>query len=195
MCLHEMFTGKLPWPQPANAVYQLCMTEALPDPPEHITIAAKLFLEKCLTRDPSKRPEAASLLEEDFLVPSEDPALLRSVTPCIGGPGCRPARRSPWESGRFSTVKSFSTASMPSEVRGLFAAGPGGHSSPSRDAGGGEEGSIDMSEMGQLMRALQDELGDELNDSLEESFEEQESCSSPSEEEEDREDPSPPPPG
>jgi hypothetical protein len=27
MCLLEMFTGSLPWPQPANAVYQLCMTD------------------------------------------------------------------------------------------------------------------------------------------------------------------------
>jgi len=81
MCVHEMCTGTLPWPTPANAVYKLCMSDEVPPPPEQLTVEGAVFLGRCLEREPSKRPEARALQSDIFLLHSEDPALLRSVNP------------------------------------------------------------------------------------------------------------------
>jgi serine/threonine protein kinase len=81
MTVIEMGTGAPPWPNAANAIYKLCMTEDIPPFPDAMSPEGHEFLTWLLQRDPSKRPDALDLLEprlHPFLQQSDDPKLMQT---------------------------------------------------------------------------------------------------------------------
>ena len=66
----EMVTGSPPWSQFNNHVtvlYHIACTEALPEYPSDASIELITFLNICLQRDPTKRPDITSLLLHPFV--------------------------------------------------------------------------------------------------------------------------------
>lgn len=66
----EMTTGKPPWSQFNNSVttlYHIACTDALPEYPRPASVELITFLNVCLTRDPSNRPDITSLLLHPFV--------------------------------------------------------------------------------------------------------------------------------
>jgi serine/threonine protein kinase len=61
----EMTTGQPPWSQFNNHVtvlYHIACTEALPEYPTDASMELVTFLNVCLQREPSRRPDITSLL-------------------------------------------------------------------------------------------------------------------------------------
>lgn len=71
-CLLEMATGRRPWANLDNewAIMYHIAAGHLPQlpSPDQLSEAGRRFLVKCLERDPNKRPSAAKLLEDPWLV-------------------------------------------------------------------------------------------------------------------------------
>ena len=66
----EMTTGKPPWSQFNNSVttlYHIACTDNLPEYPSQASVELITFLNICLTRDPSFRPDITSLLLHPFV--------------------------------------------------------------------------------------------------------------------------------
>ena len=68
----EMASGNPPWSEmdfenPFRALYHIGNSEAIPRIPEALSEAGRQFLKRCLTRDPDKRPDAATLLNDPWL--------------------------------------------------------------------------------------------------------------------------------
>jgi serine/threonine protein kinase/WD40 repeat protein len=66
----EMTTGKPPWSQFSNSVtilYHIACQDTLPEYPTNATIELITFLNVCLQRDPSLRPDITSLLLHPFV--------------------------------------------------------------------------------------------------------------------------------
>jgi serine/threonine protein kinase/WD40 repeat protein len=66
----EMASGKAPWSQFSNSVtilYHIACQETLPEYPEGTSTELHSFLNMCLQRDPSKRPDISSLLLHPFV--------------------------------------------------------------------------------------------------------------------------------
>ncbi|XP_077222723.1 mitogen-activated protein kinase kinase kinase NPK1-like isoform X3 [Tasmannia lanceolata] len=67
----EMATGKPPWSQQyqleAPALFHVGSTKEHPPIPEHLSVEAKDFLEKCLAKEANSRPTASDLLQHPFV--------------------------------------------------------------------------------------------------------------------------------
>ncbi|KAM7481359.1 hypothetical protein LguiB_005942 [Lonicera macranthoides] len=66
----EMATGKPPWSQQYQevaALFHVGTTKSHPPIPEHLSVEAKDFLQKCLQKEPEFRPSACDLLEHSFV--------------------------------------------------------------------------------------------------------------------------------
>ncbi|XP_027349795.1 mitogen-activated protein kinase kinase kinase NPK1 [Abrus precatorius] len=67
----EMATGKPPWSQQYQqevaALFHIGTTKSHPPIPEHLSVAAKDFLLKCLQKEPILRPSASELLQHPFV--------------------------------------------------------------------------------------------------------------------------------
>jgi serine/threonine protein kinase len=66
----EMATGKPPWSQFTNSVtvlYHIACQETLPDYPNPASVELVTFLNICLQRDPTRRPDITSLLLHPFV--------------------------------------------------------------------------------------------------------------------------------
>ncbi|KAK9146702.1 hypothetical protein Sjap_006605 [Stephania japonica] len=66
----EMATGKPPWSQQYQAVavlFHIGTTKSHPPIPEHLSMDAKDFLQKCLQKEPNLRPTASELLQHPFV--------------------------------------------------------------------------------------------------------------------------------
>eukprot|EP01105_Mastigella_eilhardi_P023610 TRINITY_DN5996_c0_g1_i1.p1 TRINITY_DN5996_c0_g1~~TRINITY_DN5996_c0_g1_i1.p1 ORF type:complete len:1159 (-),score=231.26 TRINITY_DN5996_c0_g1_i1:59-3463(-) len=67
----EMVTGKPPWsqqfPDPNQAMYNICQTTTPLHIPSHLSPQLQHFLDICLQRDPSNRPDAEHLLQHAFI--------------------------------------------------------------------------------------------------------------------------------
>ncbi|TDH69716.1 hypothetical protein CCR75_006459 [Bremia lactucae] len=66
----EMATAKHPWPHCHNglaAMYTIAMATAPPPLPDHLSLEAKSFLQRCLCVDPNERATAVELAEHAFL--------------------------------------------------------------------------------------------------------------------------------
>jgi serine/threonine protein kinase len=87
MTVIEMGTGAPPWPNAANAIYKLCMTEDIPPFPEALSAEGQDFLTRCLQRDPANRSDMSEMLEpvHPFLQPSDDPKLMKTSRSHHGG--------------------------------------------------------------------------------------------------------------
>ncbi|KAL3812667.1 hypothetical protein ACJIZ3_013935 [Penstemon smallii] len=66
----EMATGKAPWSQQYQevaALFYVGTTKSHPPIPDHLSVAAKDFLLKCLQKEPHLRPTASELLKHPFV--------------------------------------------------------------------------------------------------------------------------------
>ncbi|XP_004243483.1 mitogen-activated protein kinase kinase kinase 18-like [Solanum lycopersicum] len=66
----EMATGGSPWNNVTNAaslLYKIAFSEQSPEIPKFLSLQARDFLSKCLTRDPKERWTAKQLLKHPFL--------------------------------------------------------------------------------------------------------------------------------
>lgn len=66
----EMATGTNPWPElndPVSALYRIGFSGETPEIPRWLSMEAKDFLCKCLTKDPKERLTAKELLEHPFV--------------------------------------------------------------------------------------------------------------------------------
>ena len=66
----EMATGKPPWSQFTNSVtilYHIACQETIPDYPANASMELITFLNTCLQRDPTRRPDTTSLLLHTFV--------------------------------------------------------------------------------------------------------------------------------
>jgi len=66
----EMTTGKPPWSQFQNSVtilYHIACQDTLPEYPKGASVELLTFLNVCLQRDPSRRPDITSLLLHSFV--------------------------------------------------------------------------------------------------------------------------------
>ncbi|XP_025603653.1 mitogen-activated protein kinase kinase kinase NPK1 isoform X1 [Arachis hypogaea] len=67
----EMATGKPPWSQQYQqevaALFHIGTTKSHPPIPDHLSVAAKDFLLKCLQKEPYLRPSASELLQHPFV--------------------------------------------------------------------------------------------------------------------------------
>jgi hypothetical protein len=104
MTVIEMCTGSPPWPNPAHAVYKICMTEDLPPFPDGLSPEGQDFLRRvrgaacqrrarlltesstcvcvvadaqCFVRDPDGRADTTELLNHAFLDDPSDPKMFR----------------------------------------------------------------------------------------------------------------------
>ncbi|KAH3743789.1 protein serine/threonine kinase [Pelomyxa schiedti] len=67
----EMVTGKPPWsqqfPEPALAMFPICNSNTPLQIPSHLSPQLQQFLDICLQRDPSLRPDTKTLMKHPFL--------------------------------------------------------------------------------------------------------------------------------
>jgi serine/threonine protein kinase/WD40 repeat protein len=66
----EMTTGKPPWCQfsnPVTVVYHIACSDSVPQYPENASMELTTFLNICLQRDPTRRPDITSLLLHPFV--------------------------------------------------------------------------------------------------------------------------------
>ncbi|XP_061348476.1 mitogen-activated protein kinase kinase kinase NPK1 [Gastrolobium bilobum] len=94
----EMATGKPPWSQQYQqevaALFHIGTTKSHPPIPDHLSIAAKDFLLKCLQKEPILRPSASELLQHPFVTGEPMDSLPLSSTAVensgASSPSCAP---------------------------------------------------------------------------------------------------------
>jgi serine/threonine protein kinase len=97
----EMLTGKPPWHQytnPVTVLYQIACTDALPDYPTDASVDVVAFLDVCLNREPSMRPDITSLLLHSFVA---NQTAIAGARLGLGG--------GDWESGQVQRPSTVST--------------------------------------------------------------------------------------
>ena len=73
----EMATAKPPWSEynfenPFRALYHIGNSDAIPNIPKTVSDLGRTFILECLQRDPEKRPEAAQLLQHEWVQGLDD---------------------------------------------------------------------------------------------------------------------------
>jgi serine/threonine protein kinase len=68
----EMASAKPPWSEenfenPFRALYHIGNSDAIPKIPDNISEKGVAFIKMCLQRNPDERPDAATLLKQDWL--------------------------------------------------------------------------------------------------------------------------------
>lgn len=71
-----MGTAKLPWHEckfenPFQILFHIGNSGSYPQLPSDLSETCRDFMRKCLTRDPDQRPDAADLLNHEFLSEKE----------------------------------------------------------------------------------------------------------------------------
>ena len=80
MSIIEMATGKPAWPNPANAIYNICSTETEPPLPETLLDVAHDFLHRCFVRAPEARADTSELMQEYYHLSAEkEPEIFGAV--------------------------------------------------------------------------------------------------------------------
>lgn len=73
----EMASGKPPWSEenfenPFRALYHIGNSGSIPKIPDTVSAVGRAFILMCLERDPQKRPDATTLLQQTWLAVEED---------------------------------------------------------------------------------------------------------------------------
>ncbi|XP_004490618.1 mitogen-activated protein kinase kinase kinase 18 [Cicer arietinum] len=78
----EIFTGKLPWEDRGfDTVNRIGFSDVLPEFPSGLSVVGRDFLEKCLSRDRSRRWSCDQLLQHPFLLPCD--SAMESSPRCV----------------------------------------------------------------------------------------------------------------
>ena len=118
----EMTTGKPPWSQFNNSVttlYHIACTDALPEYPNPASMELLTFLNVCLTRDATNRPDITSLLLHPF-VTNMGPLFAGSGV--FAGSNARPSTVSNTSVGEWDVSGSWRRSTVKEEGLGLVAA-------------------------------------------------------------------------
>ena len=170
----EMTTGKPPWSQFNNSVttlYHIACTDALPEYPSPASMELLTFLNVCLTRDATNRPDITSLLLHPF-VTNMGPLFAGSGV--FAGSNARPSTVSNTSVGEWDVSGSWRRNAAKEEGLGLVPASSssslkshGNNHDDNSSTGGGGVSHTSMGATGDSIAMAGDDA-EEIEDFLEE---------------------------